>query len=90
MLLQALSNSSLKLADLANLTQPWAIDVKLVPKDTGLVGFKNTTENIPIALEDLEREYCRLAKQPYPIKEMVFARSWMLFRVCFLSFHQKP
>lgn len=70
-----------KLADLANLTLPWAIDANMVPRDTALVGFKNTTENVPITLEDLEREYCRLTKQPYPIKEMTFARSWMLFRV---------
>lgn len=45
-------------------------------------GYKGTSENIPIALEDLEQEYCRLASQPYPILEMVFVRSWMLFRVC--------
>jgi len=43
--------------------------------------FKNATKDVPIPLEDLEREYCRLANQPYPIKEMVFARSWMVFRV---------
>ena len=38
----------------------------------------------PIALADLEKEYCRLMKQPYPITEMVFVRSWMLFRVTLL------
>lgn len=42
--------------------------------------FKNTTEGIPIPLDDLEREYSRLLKQPYPIPELVFARSWNLFR----------
>jgi len=44
-------------------------------------GFKNVVKDVPIPLEDLEREYCRLADQEYPIKEMPFARSWMLFRV---------
>lgn len=46
-----------------------------------MVGFKNQSKDVPIALEVLEREYCRLTKQPYPIPEMIFARSWMLFRV---------
>ncbi|KAF7968618.1 hypothetical protein HWV62_30011 [Athelia sp. TMB] len=72
------------LADLANLTQPWAI----APQPSGdpslqksqlLKGFKGDT-NVPISLEELEREYCRLTKSEYPIKEMPFARSWMLFR----------
>lgn len=43
--------------------------------------FKNATTGVPISLEDLEREYCLRTDQPYPITEMVFARSWMLFRV---------
>jgi len=46
-----------------------------------MTGFKNTTIDVPIPLEDLEKEYCRLISQPYPIPEMVFVRSWMLFRV---------
>lgn len=73
-----------QLADLANLTQPWAIDPALVKRADGvsvLIAFKNSPEQ-PADLEELEREYCRLTKQPYPIPEMVFARSWMLFRVC--------
>lgn len=45
-----------------------------------MVGFKNV-QDVPISLEELEREYCRLTTQPYPIREMVFTRSWMLFRV---------
>lgn len=44
-------------------------------------GFKNSPD-VPISLAEMEKEYCRLTQQPYPIKEMVFARSWMLFRVC--------
>ena len=44
-------------------------------------GFRNADVDIPIPLEDLEREYCHLTKQSYPISEMVYVRSWMLFRV---------
>jgi len=46
-----------------------------------MTGFKNTIVDVPISLEDLEKEYCRLTSQPYPIPEMVFVRSWMFFRV---------
>ncbi|KAH7928691.1 APH-domain-containing protein [Leucogyrophana mollusca] len=79
------------LADLANLTQPWAIDARHIPKDSILTqftiikAFKNATKNVPVPLEDLEREYCRLTNQPYPITEMVFVRSWMLFRLAIIS-----
>ncbi|KAG1830153.1 kinase-like domain-containing protein [Suillus variegatus] len=79
------------LADLANLTQPWAIDARHIPKDSLLTEFtiirpfKNATKDVPIPLEDLEREYCRLTNQPYPIKEMVFVRSWVLFRLAIIS-----
>jgi hypothetical protein len=48
-----------------------------------MVGFKNSKSNDIIPLEILEREYCRLMSQPYPITEMVFVRSWMLFRVSY-------
>lgn len=75
-----------QLADLANLTTSWAIDISSIKgvdanKFTLMRGFKNTTKDVPIALEELEREYCRLTNQPYPIIEMLFVRSWMLFRV---------
>ena len=43
--------------------------------------FKDNDAEAPLRLEELEREYCRITGQPYPIPEMVFARSWMLFRV---------
>ncbi|KAF9243233.1 kinase-like domain-containing protein [Melanogaster broomeanus] len=68
------------LADLANLTQPWAIDAKNLPNDpllknfTLVKAFKNATKDVPIPLVDLEREYCRLTNQTYPIKEMTFVR----------------
>lgn len=45
-------------------------------------GYKGATQDVPIPLEDLEKEYCSLTNQPYPIPEMIFVRSWMLFRVC--------
>jgi len=76
------------LADLANLTQPWAIDARPDPllEGSGLVnGFKGKTKDVPIPLENLEREYCRLTAQDYPIAEMTFARSWMLFRLAVIS-----
>ncbi|KIJ24019.1 hypothetical protein M422DRAFT_39324 [Sphaerobolus stellatus SS14] len=72
------------LADLANLTQPWVIDPKLQPASSTMTGFKNNPK-APVSLEVLEREYCRLTKQPYPIIEMVFARSWMLFRLSIIT-----
>ncbi|KAF8549965.1 APH-domain-containing protein [Imleria badia] len=79
------------LADLGNLTQPWSIDAKNIPDDplvrnyNLLKAFKNTTKDVPIPLEDLEREYCHLINQAYPIEEMVFVRSWMLFRLAIIS-----
>ncbi|KAJ7935127.1 kinase-like domain-containing protein [Mycena leptocephala] len=77
------------LADLANLTMPWAIRTKDMQTDLGqqplIAGFKDAPEQQPIPLEDLEREYCRLTHQPYPITEMVFASSWMLFRLSVIS-----
>jgi len=79
--------TTFKLADLANFTLPWSIDSRNLPEGSAisLHGFKNTTQ-VPIPLEDLEREFCRLLEQPYPIAEMIFVRSWMLFRVGFPSF----
>jgi len=76
------------LADLGNMTMPWSIDLSdygEVMQFSLMRGFKNTTKDVPISLEDLEREYCRLTNQPYPIKEMVFVRSWMLFRLAIIS-----
>ncbi|KAJ7797703.1 kinase-like domain-containing protein [Mycena olivaceomarginata] len=77
------------LADLANLTMPWSVrptDLKIGPETTVMSGsFKGAPERQPIALEDLEREYCRLTNYPYPITEMVFARSWMMFRLAVIS-----
>ena len=82
-MIEVASLTCLQLADLGNLTQPWSIDLKYLPKDSSFTmqGFKGTSESVPITLEDLEHEYCRLTSQPYPIPEMIFVRSWMLFRV---------
>ena len=49
-----------------------------------MAAYKNSPEQ-PANLEELEREYCRLTKQPYPILEMVFVRSWMLFRLAIIA-----
>ncbi|KAH8087811.1 kinase-like protein [Cristinia sonorae] len=77
------------LADLANLTQPWAIDPGLIPRgtpaSTHMVAFKNRPQEAPIPLEDLEREYAKHMNLPYPIPDIVFARSWMLFRLAVIS-----
>jgi hypothetical protein len=61
--------------------------MSLIPENTVFTmrGYKGATQDVPIPLEDLEKEYCRLTKQPYPIPEMVFVRSWMFFRVCSLK-----
>ncbi|KAJ7188722.1 kinase-like domain-containing protein [Mycena filopes] len=77
------------LADLGNLTMPWSSRTKdVIPEGGGeplIQAFKDAPQLQPIPLEDLEREYCRLTKQAYPIREMVFVRSWMLFRLAVIS-----
>ncbi|KAI0691906.1 kinase-like protein [Cytidiella melzeri] len=70
------------LADFANLTQPWHVDPKQNPEI--LHGFKNS-DIAPCSLEELEREYCKVTGQPYPIQELVFANSWMLFRLAIIA-----
>ncbi|KAM5542991.1 hypothetical protein V8D89_003375 [Ganoderma adspersum] len=69
------------LADLANFTQPWAVAADSFPDGVNVsAAFKNNAKEAPISREELEQEYCRVTSQPYPIPEMVFAQSWMLFR----------
>ncbi|KAI0090714.1 protein kinase subdomain-containing protein PKL/CAK/ACAD [Irpex rosettiformis] len=74
------------LADLANLTQPWAVDPAVGDsvEPGAFRGFKNTND-APCELGVLEHEYCKLTVQPYPIPEMVFAKSWMLFRLAVIA-----
>lgn len=43
-------------------------------------GFKNV-KNVPITKEEMEEEYCKATGWSYPIKEIVFVRSWMVMRV---------
>ena len=52
-----------------------------------LRGFRNAAADVPIPLEDLEREYCCRTKQAYPIPEMVYVRSWMFFRVIIFTLY---
>ncbi|CAK5282373.1 unnamed protein product [Mycena citricolor] len=76
------------LADLANLTQPWNVrtkDIQLDASDPFMRGFKDEPDAAPVTLDELEREYCRLTNQAFPITEMVFVRSWMLFRLAVIS-----
>ncbi|KAF9647733.1 kinase-like protein [Thelephora ganbajun] len=79
------------LADLANLTQPWVFDPKVMSFEitsstTGSVinGFKNV-EGVPITKEEMEEEYCKTTGWPYPITEIVFVRSWMVMRLAIIS-----
>ena len=63
---------------------PWGIDPAKVTQSNLvgiLIGFKNNPRDMAVSIDELEREYCTYARQPYPIVEMGFARSWMLFRV---------
>ncbi|KAI5120279.1 hypothetical protein M0805_005336 [Coniferiporia weirii] len=77
------------LADLANLLMPWSVDPRDVPADSeefAIRGFRFSDGDVlPVQLEELEREYCRGTNQSYPIVEMVFVRSWMLFRLSIIS-----
>jgi len=75
------------LADLGNMTLPWSVDMRNIPKGIPftLRGFKGDAPDVPIALEDLETTYCQLTQQPYPIPEMVFVRSWTLFKLAVIS-----
>lgn len=72
------------LADFANLTQPFSIHVDHVPPGSTIKPFKGA-KDVPIALDVLEKEYCRLLQQPYPIQELVFVRSWMLLRLAIIA-----
>ena len=74
------------LADFANLTQPWSVDERTVA-GTNLVGFKNPTnpQDLAISREDMERAYCEILNYSYPIKELTFVRSWMLFRLAIIA-----
>jgi len=67
-----------QLADLANLTQPFFIEATLESALKGVRGIPY--DQFPVTLEDLQREYCRVSRLPYPIEGAVYATSWMFFR----------
>ncbi|KAF8608112.1 kinase-like protein [Ceratobasidium sp. AG-I] len=70
------------LADLANLLMPFHVDQKDIPPPNAVSGFKNQpAEAIPCPLEELERTFCADFGVPYPITDMVYANSWMFFRL---------
>lgn len=52
-----------------------------MPPNATLIGFVNADFEVPVTREALEREYSKCTNQPYPIHDIAFARSWMLFRV---------
>jgi len=70
------------LTDLGNMTLQWSVKANDMPEVTSFIrGFKNTSHDMPITLEELEQEYCRLTCRPYPIDDMTFVRSWTVFRL---------
>ncbi|KIK71238.1 hypothetical protein GYMLUDRAFT_33378 [Collybiopsis luxurians FD-317 M1] len=91
-----LSTIGSPLADFGNLTQPWNIKLEHLPKTgifrDNVRAFKDVPTNktvgmgqggetlAPVQLDVLEREYCRLMKLEYPLKDILFVSSWNLFR----------
>ncbi|KIO22657.1 hypothetical protein M407DRAFT_79013 [Tulasnella calospora MUT 4182] len=74
------------LADLGNLTMPFHIKRAQQTKFPLLIGFKNAPqEDVPITLDELYREYCKLTGWVYPLAEMPFVSSWMLLRLAIIS-----
>ena len=72
-----------QLADLANLTQPFFVEADLGEGIKGLKGIPY--DQIPVTLEDLQREYCKVSGLSYPIVGADYATSWMFFRARLLS-----
>ncbi|KDN47847.1 hypothetical protein RSAG8_03267, partial [Rhizoctonia solani AG-8 WAC10335] len=74
------------LADLANLLMPYHVSPAEVPPPSAISAFKGQPpDEVPCSLEELERAFCDGFGIPYPITEMVFANSWMLFRLSIIS-----
>lgn len=83
------------LPDLANLTAPWATDAskyvafpeanQSTPPANQSTLIINFGRDAPVSLDVLEREYCRITQFEYPIKEMVFARSFHMFKYSIIS-----
>ena len=68
-----------QLADLANLTQPFFVEVTVGEGVKGVKGMPY--DQLPVTLEDLQREYCKVSGLSYPIEGADYATSWMFFRV---------
>ncbi|KAG8995060.1 hypothetical protein FRB93_001250 [Tulasnella sp. JGI-2019a] len=74
------------LADLANLTQSFNIQYGLEARFPILVGFKNAPpEEQVVTLDELHREYCGITGFKYPLVEMPYVSSWMVFRLAIIS-----
>ncbi|EJD08019.1 kinase-like protein [Fomitiporia mediterranea MF3/22] len=83
-----LSTLGSPLVDLANLLMPWSVNPNDIPDDGAGFGHSLLTfesGQIPASIEELEREYCSLTNQSYPVEGIVFARSWMVFRLSIIS-----
>jgi hypothetical protein len=61
---------------------PYAWGPSVAPSGSVSEGFRGAApEDVPLTAEEVTREYCRVMNVPYPILEMTFVRSWMIFRV---------
>jgi hypothetical protein len=82
------ADDPLQLADLANLTQPWNVEPSLLPRDVDPSKFSlmRTFKGLPpdrvaASRDELEAHFGALTGRPVPHADLVFARSWMFFRV---------
>ncbi|KZV78781.1 hypothetical protein EXIGLDRAFT_783271, partial [Exidia glandulosa HHB12029] len=78
------------LPDLANLTLSFFLSEDMFPnmsRESGaLAAFRGKPRNeVPVVYDELEREYCRVMGLQYPIREMTFASSWMVFRLAVIT-----
>ncbi|KAF8756752.1 Phosphotransferase enzyme family [Rhizoctonia solani] len=65
---------------------PYHVDPAEVPPPSAISGFKGQPPDaVPCSLEELERTFFDGFGVPYPITEMVFANSWMMFRLSIIS-----
>lgn len=66
---------------------PYALGPSVAPSRAASEGFRGSPpEDVPLTAEEVMREYCRVMNVPYPIREMTFVLSWMIFRVRRISF----
>lgn len=77
-----------KLSDLGHLVAPFSYGPAYSTRgflSTGFVGVPRA--EIPISLEEVEREYRLAASQSLPASDFLFVRSWMVFRVSGKAVH---